>query len=213
MTGRAHAIFGAVVLVLGLGLALTVNAYAGATAEAKLLGAQLDTALVVVATLEGEREAAVAVTDSVLAAADSVIAFSALAVAEAQTATNQAVADSETAMSRVRALAVGDTVIQAAMDSVDAGHQAERDAWQEERAVTAVAAFAFKQQIGSMEVAFARERTTWATEVDGLREALSLSQQESAAWQRAASPGALKQIWQQGRAAVVVGTLVLVLTR
>ena len=42
-----------------------------------------------------------------------------------------------------------------------------------------------------------------------LREALSLSQQEADAWERAAKPGALTQIWKQGRAAALVAVVIL----
>ncbi|MCK5652409.1 MAG: hypothetical protein KAJ42_13570, partial [Gemmatimonadetes bacterium] len=56
------------------------------------------------------------------------------------------------------------------------------------------------------------ERTTASTEITRLNTALTLSMAESSAWERAASPGALTQIWRQGRAAVVAVILVTVIS-
>ena len=206
-------VLGGLVLAFVLALGSALVAYAGASAEARLLGAQLDTALAAVVVYEDQRTAAVATTDSILAASDSVVAASVVAVADARATTDAAVRDSEAAFRSAVALAEDNPTLERAIEEMRAEQIVETMAWEVERAEHLAAAFALTQQIRTMTTAFRRERTAWEVEADGLRAALSLSQQEASAWQRAAAPGMLKQVWQQGRAALVVGVLVLTLAR
>ena len=53
------------------------------------------------------------------------------------------------------------------------------------------------------------ERAASDEVIAGLRVSLSISMDESDAWERAAKPGALKQLWQQGRAALLAVAVVL----
>jgi hypothetical protein len=56
------------------------------------------------------------------------------------------------------------------------------------------------------------ERAASDLVISGLRGSLSISMDESDAWERAAKPGALTQIWRQGRAAIVAVILVTALS-
>ncbi len=206
-----YIVLASLALVLGSLLVWAVSAYAGASAQARLLDAKLDTALAAVAVAEDERTVAVAATDGVLAMTDSIMIASAAAVAEAQANTSQAVADSEAAFRSAVALAEDNPVLERAIEEMRAEQIVETMAWEAERSEHTAAAFALTQQIRSMESAFTRERAAWLVETDGLRDALSLAQQESDAWQRAAAPGALTQVWRQGRFAALAVVVVLAL--
>lgn len=209
MKPRPQILIGVTAALLVCGLVWALTAYAGAVGRAELLSVQLEGAMAENVVLMEAREVAVATTDSIVAKSDSVIAASEVAVAEAQATTDRAVADSEAAFRNAVALADSNPVLERAIEEMRAEQIVETMAWEDERAEHLAAADAMRQQLRTVQTAFARERAAWIVETDGLREALGLSEQESAAWERAAKPGLLRQVWQQGRVAVAVASVIL----
>ena len=100
-------------------------------------------------------------------------------------------------------------IVQAALDLVTEELEEERDANAVFRATSAAEIFAGQQRERVLGMQLISERTAASTEITRLNTALTISMQESDAWQRAASPGALTQIWKQGRAALVAVAIVL----
>ena len=194
---------------LVLALVGALIAYAGASAEARLLHDQLEDARDSIVVAHEERELAMAATDSVMALSDSLEAAADSAISEVQDESDQAEASSDAALAEALAAAEGMPAVQVALATLETELVAERAARQEERAVTATELFASQMQVRTLTTALLNERTASTTEIFRLNAALSISMQESDAWQRAAKPGVLRQVWQQGRVAVVVAAVIL----
>ena len=199
-----HIIVGALVLALGGALI----AYAGASAEARLLHEQLGDAQDSVSVAHERRGAAMATSDSLIAlqdrneeVTDSIITVASEAVEEAVTGTDEALAAARNAAADL-------PIIQVALDRVTVELEEERTANEVFRSTSAAEIFAGQQRERTLGMQLIRERTAASTEIRKLNEALSLSIQESDAWERAAKPGTLRRVWQQGRIAVVVAAVV-----
>lgn len=207
MTSRWITIGVGVLLVAALISALT--AYAGAVGQAELLAEQLEAAQDSIAAAHETRELAITATDSVIAQSAVIEAEADSAIAVVRAATNEAIVASEAAFRTAVELARDHPVLERAIEEMRAEQIVETMAWEEERAVSAVALFAAQQQIRTLTTTMLAERDASTAEIARLNTALSLSIQESDAWERAAKPGMVKQLWQQGRAAVVVAALVM----
>ncbi len=194
------------VAVLSL-LAWAVSAYAGASAEARLFGAQLDTALVALVVADERHAAEMAVSDSLLAQQDSAQAADTAAVNAAAVVSDATATATAGALADARRAAAGMPVVQAALARVEEALAVSEAARQVERAESAAAVFAGQQRERVLGMQLLNERAAAADKDVQQDLALSLSMQESAAWQRAATPGLLKSVWQQGRAALVVGVI------
>ena len=194
-------------------LAWTARSYFTASAEARLLDEQLAVALdsvdVVTDSLMSERE----VSDALIDAqeeneerTDSIITEAAEEVAVAVEGTDAAVAAARNAAADL-------PIVQAALDLVTTELEEEREANAVFRATSAAEIFAGQQRERTLGMQLINERGASDEVIAGLRASLSISMDESDAWERAASPGALKQIWQQGRAALVAVAIVLAVNK
>lgn len=198
-----------VAFVLALGSALV--AYAGASAEARLLDEQGKAKDREIVILVVQRDQAVATSDRLIAEQDSAQAADTASVNEAAVVSDATASTTARALAEAREAARGLPVVEAALARAEAALAASEGARQEERATSAAALFSSQMRERTLGRQLLTERTASADVEQGLREALVLERQESAAWQRAAVPGALTQLWRQGRAALVVGALVLAL--
>lgn len=183
--------------------------YFTASAEARLLADQLEVALdsvaVVTDSLVVERD----VSDALIAAQDSAQAADTAAVNVVAIVSDATATETARALADAREAARGLPVVQAALQRAETALAASEEARLEERAVSASAVFAGQQRERTLGMQLINEREASDLVISGLRESLRISMQESDAWERAATPGALTQIWQQGRAALVAVAIVL----
>ena len=183
--------------------------YFTASAEARLLADQLEVAMdsvaVVTDALVIERD----VSDDLIAAQDSAQAADTAAVNVVAIVSDATATETARALAEAREAAAGMPVVQAALERAEVALVASEAARQEERAVSAAALFESQQRERTLGMQLISERSASDLVIDGLRASLRISMQESDAWQRAASPGALTQIWRQGRAALVAVAIVL----
>ncbi len=190
-------------------LGVVARGYFTASAEARLLDEQLTVALdsveVVTDSLVSERlvsDALIAAQDRNEEVTDSIITEAEEAVVEAVTGTDEALAAARNAASDL-------PIVQAALDLVTTELAEEREANEIFRATSAAEIFAGQQRERTLGMQLINERGASDLVISGLRGSLSISMQESDAWERAATPGALTQIWRQGRAALVAVAIVL----
>ena len=190
-------------------LAWTARSYFTATAEARMLDEQLTVALdsvaVVTDSLVVERD----VSDALIAAQDSVQAADTAAVNAVAIVSDATATETARALADAREAAAGMPVVQAALERAEVALAASEEARLEERATSAAAVFAGQQRERTLGMQLLNEREASDLVISGLRASLVISMDESDAWERAASPGALKQIWQQGRAALLAVAVVL----
>ncbi len=183
--------------------------YFTASAEARmlddLLDAALDSVAVVTDSLVVERD----VSDALIAAQDSAQAADTAAVNAVAIVSDATATETARALAEAREAARGMPVVQAALERAETALAASEEARQVERATSAAAIFAGQQRERTLGMQLISERGASDLVISGLRESLRISMDESDAWERAASPGALKQIWQQGRAALVAVAIVL----
>jgi len=194
-------------------LGVVARGYFTASAEARLLDTQLTTANELVEGLTDSLEDQREVSDVLLAAQDSAQAADTAAVNVVAVVSDETASETAVALAEAREAAAGMPVVQAALERAETALAASEEARLEERAVSASAVFAGQQRERTLGIQLISERTAASTEITRLNTALTLSMQESSAWQRAASPGALTQIWRQGRAAVVAVIIVVAVTR
>ena len=196
------------IAVLSL-LAWTARSYFTATAEARmlddLLAVAMDSVAVVTDSLEAERD----VSDDLIAAQDSAQAADTAAVNVVAIISDATAIETARALADAREAAAGMPVVQEALDRAETALAASEDARQEERAVSAAAVFAGQQRERTLGMQLLNERSASDLVISGLRESLRISMDESDAWQRAASPGVLKSLWTQGRAALLAVAVVL----
>ena len=185
--------------------------YAGASAEARLLDEQLETANELVEAVTEELEGVREVSDAMLAAQDSAQAADTAAVNEVAVVSDATASETARALAEAREAAAGMPVVQAALDRAETALAASEEARLEERAVSASVVFAGQQRERTLGMQLLNERASSQDVIDGLRASLSISMQESDAWERAAKPGALTQIWKQGRWAALAVVAVVTL--
>ena len=183
--------------------------YFTASAEARLLADQLDVALDSIEVAVDAHELVKATSDSLIALQDRNEEVTDSIITEAEGAVEEAVTGTDEALAAARNAAADLPIIQAALDRVTTELEEERDANAVFRATSAAEIFAGQQRERVLGMQLISERTAASTEITRLNTALTISMQESDAWQRAASPGALTQIWKQGRAALVAVAIVL----
>lgn len=193
-------------------LGVVARGYFTASAEARMLDTQLtasrDTTAMLTDSLVDER----AVSDALIAAQDSAQAADTAAVNAAVTVSDSAATDTDLAIAGALELATQYPVIRDALILAQTELREEREARAVERAESAAAIFAGQQRERVLGMQLLEERGASDEVIAGLRASLSISMQESDAWERAAKPGALTQIWRQGRAAVVAVVLVTALS-
>ncbi len=183
--------------------------YFTASAEARLLADQLDVALDSIEVAVDAHELVKATSDSLIALQDRNEEVTDSIITEAEGAVEEAMTGTDEALAAARNAAAGLPIVQAALDRATEELEEERDANAVFRATSAAEIFAGQQRERVIGMQLISERTAASTEITTLNTALTLSMAESAAWQRAASPGALTQIWKQGRAALVAVAIVL----
>ncbi len=208
-SSRAQWIFQIVVLSI---LAVVGRSYFTASAEARLLADQLEVALDSVEVAVDAHELEIAKSDSLIALQDRNEEVTDSIITEAEEAVTEAVTGTDEALAAARNAAADLPIVQAALDRVTEELEEERTANEVFRATSAAEIFAGQQRERTLGMQLISERTTASTEITRLNTALTLSMAESSAWERAASPGALTQIWRQGRAAVVAVILVTVIS-
>lgn len=192
-------------------LVWAVSAYAGASAEARLLDDQLRVALDSVEVVTDTLMAVRVISDALIDAQDANEERTDSVIAEVRDSVVVAIAGTDAALRDARNAAADLPIVLAALDRAEEQLDEEREANEIFRATSAAEIFAGQQRERTLGMQLLNERTASDDVIFGLRESLSLSMQESDAWERAAKPGALTQIWQQGRAAVVAVALVLAL--
>lgn len=190
-------------------LAWAVSAYAGASAEARLLDDQLRVALDSVEVVTDTLIAVRVVSDSLINAQDANEERTDSVIAEVRDSVVVAIAGTDAALADARNAAADLPIVQAALDRLTEELGEEREANEIFRATSAAEIFAGQQRERTLGMQLLTERTASDDVIFGLRESLSISMQESDAWERAAKPGALTQIWRQGRAALVAVAIVL----
>lgn len=190
-------------------LAWAVSAYAGASAEARLLDDQLRVALDSVEVVTDTLMAVRVVSDSLINAQDANEERTDSVIAEVRDSVIVAIAGTDAALADARNAAADLPIVQAALDRLTEELDEEREANETFRATSAAEIFAGQQRERTLGMQLLTERTASDDVIFGLRESLSISMQESDAWERAAKPGALTQIWRQGRAALVAVAIVL----
>ena len=183
--------------------------YFTASAEARLLADQLDVALDSIEVAVDAHELVKATSDSLIALQDRNEEVTDSIITEAEGAVEEAVTGTDEALAAARNAAADLPIVQAALDLVTEELEEERVANAVFRATSAAEIFAGQQRERVLGMQLISERTAASTEITRLNTALTISMQESDAWQRAASPGALTQIWKQGRAALVAVAIVL----
>ncbi len=190
-------------------LAWAVSAYAGASAEARLLDDQLRIALDSVEVVTDTLIAVRVVSDSLINAQDANEERTDSVIAEVRDSVIVAIAGTDAALADARNAAADLPIVQAALDRLTEELAEEREANETFRATSAAEIFAGQMRERTLGMQLLTERTASDDVIFGLRESLSISMQESDAWERAAKPGALTQIWRQGRAALVAVAIVL----
>lgn len=192
-------------------LGVVARGYFTASAEARLLDDQLTVALdsvdVVTDSLVDQR----AISDALIAAQDSAQAADTAAVNAAVIVSDSAATDTDLAIAGALELATQYPVIRDALILAQTELREEREARAVERAESAAAVFAGQQRERVLGNQLISERGASDEVIAGLRASLSISMQESDAWERAATPGALRQIWQQGRWVVLAVGAVLII--
>ncbi len=183
--------------------------YFTASAEARMLDDLLDAALDSVAVVTDSLLVVRDVSDDLIAAQDSVQAADTAAVNAVAIVSDATATETARLLAEAREAARGMPVVQEALQRAEVALEASEDARQEERAVSAAALFESQQRERTLGMQLLTERSASDLVIDGLRESLRISMDESDAWERAASPGALTQIWRQGRAALVAVAIVL----
>lgn len=190
-------------------LAWAVSAYAGASAEARLLDDQLRVALDSVEVVTDTLMAVRVVSDSLIDAQDANEERTDSVIAEVRDSVIVAIAGTDAALADARNAAADLPIVLAALDRATEELAEEREANELFRATSAAEIFAGQQRERTLGMQLLTERSASDDVIFGLRESLSISMQESDAWERAAKPGALTQIWRQGRAALVAVAIVL----
>ncbi len=190
-------------------LAWAVSAYAGASAEARLLDDQLRIALDSVEVVTDTLMAVRVVSDSLINAQDANEERTDSVIAEVRDSVIVAIAGTDAALADARNAAADLPIVQAALDRLTEELEVEREANEVFRATSAAEIFAGQMRERTLGMQLLTERSASDDVIFGLRESLSISMQESDAWERAAKPGALTQIWRQGRAALVAVAIVL----
>jgi hypothetical protein len=185
-----------VILVLLLGVGWQ---YATASATARRIQVELDTALEDLElsdeALETERDR----SDVLIAQQDSAQAADTAAVNVVAVVSDETASETARALAEAREAAAGMPVVQAALDRAETALAASEEARLEERAVSASVVFAGQQRERTLGMQLLNERQA-ADDKDILQDrALGLAMEESDAWERAAKPGMLTQIWKQGR--------------
>ncbi len=190
-------------------LGVVARGYFTASAEARLLDEQLTTANELVEAVTDSLVDERAVSDVLIAAQDSAQAADTAAVNAVAVVSDETASETARALAEAREAAAGMPVVQAALDRAETALAASEEARLEERAISASAVFAGQQRERTLGMQLLSERSASDLVISGLRASLSISMQESDAWERAATPGALTQIWRQGRAALVAVAIVL----
>lgn len=190
-------------------LAWAVSAYAGASAEARLLDDQLRVALDSVEVVTDTLIAVRVISDSLINAQDANEERTDSVIAEVRDSVIVAVAGTDAALVDARNAAADLPIVQAALDRLTEELDEEREANEVFRMTSAAELFASQQRERVLGMQLLTERSASDDVIFGLRESLRISMQESDAWERAAKPGALTQIWRQGRAALVAVAIVL----
>jgi len=209
-SSRAQWIFQIVVLAI---LGVVGRSYFTASAEARLLADQLEVALDSIEVAVDAHELVKATSDSLIALQDRNEEVTDSIITEAEEAVVEAVTGTDEALAAARNAAADLPIVQAALELVTTELEEERTANEVFRATSAAEIFAGQQRERTLGMQLISERTAASTEITRLNTALSLSMQESSAWERAASPGALTQLWRQGRAAIVAVVIVIAVTR
>ncbi len=186
-----------------------VSAYAGASAEARLLDDQLRVALDSVEVVTDTLMAVRVVSDSLIDAQDENEERTDSVIAVVRDSVIVAIAGTDAAIADARNAAADLPIVLAALDRAEEQLGEEREANEVFRATSAAEIFAGQQRERTLGMQLLTERSASDDVIFGLRESLSISMQESDAWERAAKPGALTQIWRQGRAALVAVAIVL----
>lgn len=194
-------------------LGVVARGYFTASAEARLLDSQLTTANELVEAKTDSLVDERAVSDALIAAQDSAQAADTAAVNEAAVVSDATASETAVALAEAREAAAGMPVVQAALERAETALAASEEARLEERATSASVVFAGQQRERTLGMQLINERSASDDVIAGLRASLSISMQESDAWERAAKPGALTQIWRQGRAALVAVAIVLAVSR
>jgi hypothetical protein len=192
-------------------LVWAVSAYAGASAEARLLDDQLRVALDSVEVVTDTLVAVRVVSDSLINAQDANEERTDSVIAVVRDSVIVAIAGTDSALRDARNAAADLPIILAALDRAEEELAEERGANELFRTTSAAEIFAGQQRERVLGMQLLTERSASDDVISGLRASLAISMQESDAWERAAKPGALTQIWKQGRAAAVAVALVLVL--
>lgn len=192
-------------------LVWAVSAYAGASAEARLLDDQLRVALDSVEVVTDTLVAVRVVSDSLIDAQDANEERTDSVIAVVRDSVIVAIAGTDSALRDARNAAADLPIILAALDRAEEELAEERGANELFRTTSAAEIFAGQQRERVLGMQLLTERSASDDVISGLRASLAISMQESDAWERAAKPGALTQIWKQGRAAAVAVALVLVL--
>ncbi len=190
-------------------LVWAVSAYAGASAEARLLDDQLRVALDSVEVVMDTLVAVRVVSDSLINAQDANEERTDSVIAVVRDSVIVAIAGTDDALRDARNAAADLPIVLAALDRAEEQLEEEREANELFRATSAAEIFAGQQRERTLGMQLLTERSASDDVIAGLRESLSISMQESDAWERAAKPGALTQIWRQGRAALVAVAIVL----
>lgn len=193
-------------------LGVVARGYFTASAEARLLDTQLDASRDTTAMLTDSLVVVRETSDSLIAQTEIHAVEDSIAIAEVRDSVISAVGDTDAQLAAAREIARGMPEVQAALAAVTHELEQEREAIAVERSTSAAALFESQQRERTLGLQLITERTASQEVIDGLRMDLSLSMQESDAWERAAKPGALTQIWRQGRAAVVAVILVTALS-
>ena len=209
MSSKNWAVIGGLVLLL----VWAVGSYAGASAEARLLRVERDAALDSVAVAHEQRARIAAVSDSLIALQAELVAHADSVREARRIAADAATADLDVALADAMVMADSVPAVRAALFTIASALQMERTARVELEATTAAALFESRQRNRSLENQLLAERDASTVEIMRLNDALALSVRESDAWQRAAAPGVLRQVWQQGRVAILVGGAILLITR
>ena len=191
-----HWIVQGVIFVILIGVAVS---YATASATARALQIQLDSALVQIDVLETAEQAERDRSDILIAQQDSAQAADTAAVAVVAVVSDETASETARALADAREAAAGMPVVQAALERAETALAASEEARLEERSVSAVALFASQLRERTLGMQLLNERQAADDKDIEQDRALSISMQESEAWERAAKPGALTQIWKQGR--------------
>lgn len=189
----------------------SIYGYATASSEARMLDTQLAASRDTTAMLTDSLVDVRAVSDVLLAAQDSAQAADTAAVNAVAVVSDSTASETSVLVAAALELATDYPVIRDALISAQTALVASEEARLVERSTSAAALFASQQRERVLGMQLISERSASQAVIDGLRNDLSISIRESDAWERAAKPGALTQIWKQGRAAAVAVVIVLAL--